>query len=115
MLSEDWPRESRLDLFREAVWELRRDGHVEAFLTTTVSRMRSFPFFWVKRERLWYQVNWLDGRRDEPREDYGPGWYAVAEFEQGRFEHDEIDRLVFDVKPVEEPERAELWQRYGPP
>lgn len=113
--SGDWPRDRRLDPFRDAVWELSRDGRVEAFLTTAVSRMRSLPVFWVKREWLWYQVNWLDDRRDDPKEDYGPGWYVVAELEQGKFEHDDIDGLVFDAKPVEEPKRLELWQRYGPP
>ena len=115
MFSGDWPCDPRLDPFRDAVWELSRDGRVEAFLTTTVIRMRGLPFFWVKREWLWYQVNWLDDRRDDPNEDYSPGWYVVAELEQGRFEHDDVDGLVFDVRPVGSPERDELWQRYGPP
>lgn len=99
VFSGQWPRDPRLDPFRKAVWELSRDGHVEAFLTTEVTRMRSLPFFWVKQEWLWYQVNWLDGRRDHPREDYGPGWYAVAELEQGRFEHDEIHDSCLTPNP----------------
>ncbi|XAS75075.1 hypothetical protein V3G39_10385 [Dermatophilaceae bacterium Sec6.4] len=53
--------------------------------------------------------------RDEPNEDYGPRWCVVAELEQGRFEHDNVNGLVFDAKPVGRPERDELWQRYGPP
>jgi hypothetical protein len=86
---------------------------VEAFMTTEVRRMRALPAFWIKREWLWYQVNWVDGRRDHPNEDYGPGWYLVAELEEGRFEYD--DGMVFDAKPVEGPQRIELWERYGPP
>lgn len=82
-------------------------------MTTDVIRMRGFPFFWVKQEWLWYQVNWLDGRRDAPNEDYGPGWFLVEELEQGRFEHD--DGRVFDAKPVKGADRIELWERYGPP
>jgi len=55
-----WPQDPRFDPFRDAVWELSREGQVEAYLTTAVIQMRSFPFFWVKREWMWYQVNWLD-------------------------------------------------------
>jgi hypothetical protein len=82
-------------------------------MTTEVSRMRGLPFFWGKREWLWYQVNWLDGRRDHSNEDYGPQWCLVTELEQGRFEYD--DGLVFDAKPIEGAHRIELWTRYGHP
>lgn len=75
--------------------------------------MRSFPFFWVKREWLWYQVNWLDGRRDRPQEDYGPDWYTVAELEQGRLECDGVDG-EFDAEPVEGTDRDRLWGQFGP-
>ena len=73
-----WSHEPRLDPFRDAVWELSRAGHVDAYLTMSVIPMRSFPFFWVKREWLWFQVNWRDGRRDPPGEDYGPGWFSAS-------------------------------------
>jgi hypothetical protein len=113
--SGPWPQDPRLDPFRDAVWELSRDGQVEAYLTTQVFRMRSFPFFWVKREWLWYQVNWLDGRRDRMDEDYGPDWHTVTELEAGKFEHDSVAGLVFDARPVDAADRDTLWDRYGPP
>lgn len=111
---DPWPQDRRLDPFRDAVWELSREGRVEAYLTCQVIRMRSFPFIWVKREWLWYQVNWLDGRRDRPQEDYGPGWHTVAELEQGKFEYDDVDS-EFDAQPVEGPDRDRLWRQFGPP
>lgn len=110
-----WPEDRRLDPFRDAVWELSRGGRVEAYLTCQVLRMRSFPLFWIKREWLWYQVNWLDGRQDQSREDYGPAWLAVAELEQGRFDHDDGDGREFEAKPVEGPRRDILWRTFGPP
>ena len=110
-----WPQDPRLDPFRDAVWELSREGQVEAYLTTAVIRMRSFPFFWVKHEWLWYQVNWRDGQRDHPQEDYGPGWYTVAELEAGKFQNDFVAGLVFDARPVDAADRGTLWERYGPP
>jgi hypothetical protein len=54
VFTSPWPHDPRLDPFRDAVWELSRDGRVEAFMTTEVSRMRGLPFFWVKHEWLWY-------------------------------------------------------------
>ena len=91
------------------------DGEIVAYLTTEVSRMRSFPAFWLKREWLWYQVNWVDGGRDRPREDYGPGWYAVAELERGQFEPEVQDGLVLGAQPVNPTERNALWELFGPP
>ena len=110
---DPWPEEPRLDPFRDAVWELSREGQVVAYVTTTVGRMRSFPAFWVKQEQLWYQVDWLDGR-DLLQEDYGPGWYAVAELEHGYFEP-ASDGQVFEARRVEEPDRSRLWAQYGAP
>lgn len=77
--------------------------------------MRSFPLFWIRREWLWYRHNWLDGRQDQPREDYGPGWFSVAELELGRFGYDDVDGPEFDAKPVEGPHRDMPWERFGPP
>ncbi|MEV8374846.1 hypothetical protein AB0P21_19065 [Kribbella sp. NPDC056861] len=112
--SDQWPHDPRLDPFRDAVWELSRDNQVVAHLTTQVIRMRSFPIFWLKRESLWYQVNWLDGEQDRPEEDYGPNWYTVAELEQGKFTPDDDDD-VLDARPVPEPQHQGLWAQYGPP
>ena len=69
----------------------------------------------LKREWLWYQVNWSDGRQDRPQEDYGPGWFSVAELEQGRFDYDDVNGLEFDAKPVKGPQPDTLWERLGPP
>lgn len=76
--------------------------------------MRSFPFFWVKQEQLWYQVTWLVGRRDRLQEDYGPEWYAVTELEQGTFDTG-YGAPILDARRVEEPERDLLWAQFGPP
>ena len=111
---EPWPHEPRLHPFRDAVWELSREGEVVAYLTTEVIPLRSLPLFWVKREWLWYQVNWLDGRRERPQEDYGPEWYVVTELEQGKFAAHADDQDL-GASPVEGPERDELWIQYGPP
>jgi hypothetical protein len=61
--------------------------------------MRSLPLLWQRREWLWYQVNWFDGRRDRPDEDYRPEWYNVEELERGRFEYprDCQSTLVLDA------------------
>lgn len=111
---DPWPHDPRLDPFRDAVWELSRYGHVTAYLTTTVGRMQSFPFFWVKQEWLWYQVHWLDGRHERAREDYGPDWLTVAELESGCFQPGSEDQ-VLQARPVIEPERTRLLDEYGPP
>lgn len=111
--NDPWPQDRRLDPFRDAVWELSRESRVEAYLTCQVLRMRSFPLWWVKREWLWHQVNWLDGRQDQPQEDYGPDWLTVTELEQGRFDYD--DGVEFDAKLVEGRHRDLLWDRFGPP
>lgn len=113
----DWPRDPRLDPFRDAVWELSLHGQPLAHMTTHIIPMRAFPTKWArKQEWLWYQVNWLDGRRDRPDEDYGPEWFVVQELEGGTFEYPHGGREVsFDAKPVTGVERADLWARYGPP
>lgn len=115
MTFEDpWPQNPRLDPFRDSIWELRSDGEVIAYVTTSVERVRSFPAFWVKREQLWHQVHGLDGRRDGSQVDYGPGWDVIAELEQGRFDP-MSDGQAFEAIRVEDPERSRLWAQYGPP
>lgn len=112
--STEWPHDPRLDPYRDSVWELSREGQTVAFLTTEVVRMRSLPRPWVKREWLWYQVHWLDGRRNRPGEDYGPNWYTVAELEEGRLE-DAWTEEEFDAVQVQGDDRERYWERYGPP
>ncbi len=77
--------------------------------------MRDFPFFWVKREWLWYQVHWRDDRRDLAQEDYGPEWHMVVELEQGKFEPESRDGLVLDARRIEGPPRDRMWAQLGPP
>ncbi|MEZ0580602.1 hypothetical protein [Nocardioides sp. MH1] len=114
MYGDPWPREPRLDPFRDAVWELSLDGEVVGHVLTAVGRMRSLPWFWVKQEWVWWQVHWLDGRPTNPQEDHGPGWLAVGELEQGCLVPD-LDGVRYDARPVGEPERTRLWERYGAP
>jgi hypothetical protein len=114
---DGWPRDPRLDPFRDAVWELSLHGRPVAYLTTQVVKMRTYPVPWGrKEEQLWFQVNWLDGRRDVSDEDYGPGWVVVADLEAGTFEYpDRGESINFDARPVLGEERGTLWDRYGPP
>lgn len=109
-----WPRNPRLDPFRDAVWQLSKAGAVQAYLVTQVVPMRSMPVFWEQQEWLWFRICWLDGRREPPRHDQGPGWSVVSALEQSRFELDDIASTVLDATPVPAAQRATLWQRYRP-
>lgn len=42
----------------------------------------------------WYVVIWPDGRKELPQEDYGPYWYAVREWDAGRFIYQERPSTV---------------------
>ncbi|MBK8446854.1 MAG: hypothetical protein IPL41_09310 [Micropruina sp.] len=112
--TDDWPRDPRLDPFRDAVWQLSKAGVVQAYLITQVVPMRSMPVFWAQQEWLWYRICWLDGRRDPPRHDQAPGWPVVEALEQARFELDDIASTVLAATPVRASERDVLWQRYRP-
>ncbi|WP_019147253.1 hypothetical protein [Timonella senegalensis] len=108
----DWPRDPRLDIFRDGVWELSLDGEVKGWLTTSVNIMRGRPLFWVKQEQMWYQTHWLDGTHGFPEEDYGPAWYAVKELRAGKFEgrYPESDQDAwFEAAPLTGFERDRLW------
>lgn len=109
------PRDPRLDPYRDAVWELSRNGRVEAHLVTSVEHFRYWPFGRERRERLFCRVCWPDGRSSPPEEDLGPEWYTVQELEQGTFESGYDTGGTFDAKPLHGSARDELWERYGPP
>jgi hypothetical protein len=109
---EPLPRDPRLDPFRDAVWQLSRNGNLQAHLITQVSYFRYWPFGQQRRECMWSKVCWLDGSEDVPEDDYGPEWYTVADLERGKYE---TTTGVFDASRVEGPLRNELWERYGPP
>ena len=114
-LDTSWPRDPRLDPFRDAVWELRRKGRVEAYVTSRVIPVRGTLQFWEKHELVWYRVNWVDGHRDHPLEDRGPAWRVVSGLEQGSFTDDsDLAERVFEARPVTGPERDRLWRQYGP-
>ena len=110
----NWPRDPRLDVFRDAVWELTIDGEIKGWLTTSVGVMRSFPFFWDKQEQMWSQVHWLDGKHEYLEEDYGPEWYAVEELLGGHFVTEDpqtIRETSFAASPVTGTERDRLWEQ----
>ncbi len=109
-----WPRDPRLDPFRNAVWELSRGARVEAHLTCRVIPTRSFPNVWARSELLWYQVVWADGRRERPGEDHGPAWTVVGGLEEGRFVNDDLRSFTYDARRLEGDERDRLWEAYGP-
>lgn len=108
----DWPQDSGLDLFREAVWRLSLDGQTRGWVTTSVMPMRSFPFFWDKQEQMWTQVHWADGRHEYCEEEYGPDWYVVQELRGGHFStwDPSVDEEVkFDATSLTGTERDHLW------
>ena len=106
------PHDPRLDPFLDAVWELSRQGRVEAYLVTNVSNFRYWPFGRKRRDCMWFRVCWPDGRFEVPEDDYGPEWFIVDDLEQGKFDGSDG---VFDAKPVEGSLRDQLWEQYGPP
>lgn len=110
---EDWPQDPRLDTFRDAVWALSLNGEAMGWVTTGVMPMRSFPFFWLKQERMWTQVHWLDGEHEYMEEDYGPEWYTAEELQGGHFTaaHPRTGLEVsFDATVVTGSERDRLWE-----
>lgn len=111
---DSWPRDPRLDPLRKSVWELSRGGRIEAHLVTQVTHFRHWPGR-RRHEWLWCKICWLDGRQELPEEDYGPGWFIVAELERGQFESSNTSGGVFTAKPVEGAIADELWAHYGPP
>ena len=75
----DWPKDPRLDEFRDAVSELSLDGEPMGWVTAGVAPMRSFPFLWLREECMWTQVHWLSGEHEYLEEDYGPEWHVAEE------------------------------------
>lgn len=113
-LDASWPQDPRLDPYRNSVWELRRAGRVQGYLTCRVLPVRAFPTPWAKSELVWYQVHWRDGRRERSQTDTGPGWDVVSELERGRFTHDDLRQLGYEARRVDGAEGDRLWAQYGP-
>lgn len=111
-LDSEWPRDARLDPFRDTVWELRHGGRVVGHL---LCRVVPVSRLWVRREQLWYQVVWPDGRRERAQLDSGPVWSIVTDLEKGRFELLDVGQRVFDAVPVPPEERDALWAQLRPP
>ena len=108
----NWPKDPRLDPFRDAVWQLSLNGEIKGWVTTSVTPMRSFPFFWSKLECMWNQVHWADAKHEDVDEDYSPEWFAVEELLTGNFTtcDSRFDRDgTFDATLVTGPERDRLW------
>lgn len=107
--SEPWPQDPRLDPFRDAVWELSRDGRVAGHLVSSIGPMRSFPGWRERQEWMLYAVVWSDGTVERPNEDYGPQWLTVAELEQGYY--DDGDRYA--ARRLEGEARDRIWWRWS--
>ncbi|MFE4541293.1 hypothetical protein [Arthrobacter sp. NPDC056727] len=108
----DWPKDPRLDEFRDAVWQLSLNGEPMGWVTTGVAPMRSFPFLWLKEERMWTQVHWLSGEHDYLEEDYGPEWHVAEELRRGHFvttDPSTGQEATFDAAAVTGPQRDRLW------
>lgn len=112
----NWPKDPKLDPFRDAVWQLSSNGEVKGWVTTSVTPMRSLVFFWVKYECMWHQVHWADGKHEDAEEDYAPDWFDVEDLLSGHFSTvgSRFDRDgTFDAVLVTGPERDRLWTHLG--
>lgn len=104
---DNWPLDPRLDPYRDAVWELSRNNKVVGYLSTRGIPQRTL---WAKREVLWYQITWLDRRRERHRPTPDPPGASLDDLEHGRYELLDIGNRVLDARPVERPEHDRLWQ-----
>ena len=101
----------RLEPFRDAVVELRRDGVVVGHVATTVTQFWS-PFSFRRNQCVWFSVIWVDGRRENPVEDYSPPWPTIELLEQGRFVWDrgphlgEYEAVMLDAEQTALARRA---------
>jgi hypothetical protein len=74
--------------------------------------MRSFPFLWLKEERMWTQVHWVSGEHDYLEEDYGPEFYVAEELRRGQFVITDpltSQEATFDAAAVTGSARDRLW------
>lgn len=56
-------------------------GHVVSVVSSFWSPLRPLR----KQSCVWFTVIWADGQRENPFDDYPPGWFTVEEIESGRF------------------------------
>lgn len=71
----------QLRAFDHGVGTLSVDGQLRGYLASVVGHMADgepWP---------WFRIIWLDGRKDEPFEDYGPDWRTVRELDAGKLDH----------------------------
>lgn len=123
------PTLARLD---HGLAELRVDGDVRAYLACVVTRLgaRGDGGPWP-----WFVVVWPDGYKEDPEEDYGPGWEIVRELDAGVFTYGArpslerrktvlgmttmtcrercLDEIQYDVRWLEPAEAAATWARLG--
>jgi hypothetical protein len=71
--------DATLSALDHGIGELWFEGVLKGHLASVVGEIR-FPF---KGPWPWFLVIWFDGTREQPFEDYGPGWYAVRELDAG--------------------------------
>lgn len=117
-----------LRAYDHGIGTLSVDGELHGYLASVVMRM-TFP---SKQPWLWFLIIWLDGRREIPFEDYGPGWWTVRELDSGKLDHHgpSIARVrrflgmnfrysesgeprVFDFAWLDPDEAAEKWNELG--
>lgn len=79
------PPDPELAAYDHAVGELRVAGELRGHLASVVTSM-TFP---ARQPLPWFVVVWKDGRKENPFEDYGPGWYTIRELDKGFFDHRE--------------------------
>lgn len=77
------PADRALRAYDHGVGSLILNGSVVGHIASVVWEMR-FP---ARQPWVWFIIVWLDGRREFPFEDYGPGWYTIRELDAGYLMH----------------------------
>lgn len=73
------PVDPSLRTYDHRLGSLILDGSAVGHIASVVGEMR-FP---ARQPWVWFIVVWLDGSREFPFEDYGPGWYTIRELDAG--------------------------------
>jgi hypothetical protein len=75
--------ESTREALDRGVGTLRVDGQLKGYLASVLGEMR-FP---SRQPWPWFVIVWLDGRKENAFEDYGPMWLTVRELDAGFFDY----------------------------
>lgn len=109
----DWPHDPFLNPLRDSVWTLTLNGEQLGWLFTSVTPMRSFPFF-GKQESLWATPFVRGTWPFLSEEDYGPDWPVAKDILAGHYDHFDNDRgdTRYTVQQVPADKAQPLWELF---